>query len=80
MAMRYRKASAEAVKIKKIDAADESVLEESLAKFDIPDGENPTTSSNGVRFAALGGAGHHLQNDTQRLDGAKILHRFLEQL
>jgi hypothetical protein len=80
MAVRYRKAASEAVRVKKIDAADEPVLEESTAEDEIIDGENPSTSSNGVRFAALGGTGHHLQNDTQRLDGAKILLSFLEQL
>lgn len=37
-----------------------------------------TADAGGVRLVIVEGAGHHLQNDVQRDQGAQALHRFLE--
>ena len=47
---------------------------------ELDDGQDVVSRGNGVRFCAVGGAGHHLMNDLQLERGAEMLVEFLKQL
>ncbi|KAI9848095.1 MAG: hypothetical protein M1837_001197 [Sclerophora amabilis] len=76
MAQQYRTAVGDLVKEKKIDETEGAVGDAEEAPV-----EKCTESRGaGVRFTIVEGAGHHVQNDLQRDDGARRILDFVKQL